>query len=86
MKKRKPKKPLGVKGKILEALARHPDGLNAAKVRELVIREYPVKAQSVASLLVHLAREGRILNGPKHACPGCGVRSVVYRLREEQVI
>lgn len=65
--------------KIVEILARYPGGLNAARIRKLVIREHAISESHVASLLVHLAREGKITNQGLCSCDSCGRESVIYK-------
>lgn len=67
--------------KILEVLGKYPDGLNAAKIRELVLKEYPINGGHVASLLVHLTRENKIVNEGKCGCNVCALRSVIYKVK-----
>lgn len=66
--------------RILNALRAHPRGLNAARIRQIVIKDHPVDTHTVAAELVRLAREGKIVNTGKCDCPSCALRSVVYRI------
>lgn len=65
--------------KILEVLSRHPKGLNAAKVRQLVAKEYPASEQHIASMLSQLTHEGRVLNDGRNGCPSCAKKSTIYK-------
>lgn len=67
--------------KILEVLGKHPEGLNAAKIREFVTKEHAINEQHIASLLGLLAREGKIRNEGKMGCPHCCFKSVLYKIR-----
>lgn len=78
---KRPRKNSG-RTKILEIIGRHPNGLNAAKIRELVSREHTLSEQHIASILVHLCREGRLINDSKHSCPSCALRSVIYKPKQ----
>lgn len=67
--------------RILDALRAHPQGLNAARIRQIVLKDHPVNDQTVANELLHLAREGKITNEGKCGCPSCALRSVIYRIK-----
>lgn len=65
--------------KILQVLAQHPRGLNAAKIRELVLKEYAISEDRIAKVLWKLAEEGKITKGEKCGCPSCALRSIIYK-------
>lgn len=68
--------------KILQLLKDYPEGLNAAKIRQIVMLDYPVSEEAVAKALVRLTTEEKIINTGKGGCPSCALRSVIYRLRQ----
>lgn len=69
--------------KILEVFARHPEGLNAAKLRKLVLNEYAVSEDALVTALTKFTREGKLRSEGKCECSQCALRSVVYRLNKD---
>lgn len=70
------------RAKILEILAKHPDGLNATKIRGLVLKEQALDEHYLISEISRMAREGKFARKTKKECPCCGIHSVMYSLKK----
>lgn len=72
------------RAKVLDILGSHPEGLNAAKIRELLRQDYVVSDDHLAKTIATLAREGKIKNEGRHECSFCATRASVYKLKEAE--
>lgn len=72
---------ISTRAKILDVLINYPQGLNAAKIREIILKTHATSEQHIACVLVQLVREGRIMNQGRCGCPSCALQSTIYQLR-----
>lgn len=67
--------------RVLEILAKNPNGINAASIVNQVKSEYAIEKESVSQILVTLTREGKIRKLDKRECPHCFGNSTVYKIK-----
>lgn len=68
------------KAEILSILSRHPQGINAAKVSEILLKEYSVAPSWVPVLLSRASKEGLVRKTLQTKCGCCGKKLVLYKL------
>lgn len=67
---------------IIETLKAYSDGLNCAKLAEIVQAQYSVGKGQLASVLCQMVAEGIITRTGRKPCPHCGVKAVYYKARK----
>lgn len=77
-------KPSG-RRKILDLLRKHPEGLTAAKIRQLILADYAISEPHLATEIQRLAKEKKIKNNGRCRCTLCALQSSVYKIDEANV-
>lgn len=71
----------GIRWRIIEILKKHPKGLNAAKIEEILGETYVVATNAVFVNLSVMAKLGTLLAVKGCRCSECGKQAVRYKYR-----
>jgi len=70
-----------LKNKILNLLREYPEGMNAAKIFEMITENFSVTRACLSVTLAVMTKRGFLSNAEYSCCKECAINSVNYKIR-----